>query len=355
MTNQILYKPLFSSMKMTEKQYGGASQFGFKNKNVKETTKEAKKVSQINKPNAENDTDNQNLTNEEISKLKKAGQIASETIKYSKSFIKKGTPLLEIAEKIEAKIIELGGKPAFPINLSINELAAHSTPSFNDTQTASGLLKVDIGVHIDGFIADTAFSMDLENSEENKKLIDSAESALKKAVDKIHLSIQIKEIGAEIENEIKSYGFQPVSNLSGHSIETYNLHAGITIPNYDNSKSKQLEKGIYAIEPFATSGLGSVRDGRPSGIYHLEKQANVRDEFAREVLAFIEEEYSTLPFCSRWIYKKFGSRGLLALRRIEEAFLLHHYPQLIESGKGKVAQAEHTIILTGKEKIITTL
>ena len=340
---------------MTEKQYGGASQFGFKNKNVKETTKETKMRLQTNKSSIENNADNQDFTDEEISKLKKAGQIASETIKYSKSFIKKGLPLLEIAEKIESKIIELGGKPAFPINLSINEVAAHSTPGFNDIQTASGLLKVDIGVHIDGFVADTAFSIDLEDLEENKKLIESAESALKKAVDKVYLSIPIKEIGAKIENEIKSYGFQPVSNLSGHSIEAYNLHAGITIPNYDNSQSKQLDKGIYAIEPFATSGLGSVRDGKLSGIYHLEKQGNVREEFAREVLAFIEEEYHTLPFCSRWIYKKFGSRGLLALRRIEEASLLHHYPQLIESGKGKVAQAEHTIILTDKEKIITTL
>lgn len=344
-------------MTMTEKQYGGATNFGFKNKNVKfDNKKNNKQIESSDKldliDNAENSSD---LPEESIEKLIKAGQIAKETIAYAKSFIKKDTPMLDIAEKIESKIIELGGKPAFPVTLSINELAAHSTPSFNDSSLAHGLLKVDLGVHIEGFIADTAFSLDLDDSEENKKLIKSAENALKKATQLISLNTKIRVIGETIEKEIKSLGFHPISNLSGHSIEPYSLHAGLTIPNYDNSQEKPIQPGVYAIEPFSTNGIGSVRDGKLSGIYHLEKSGSVRDLFAREVLAFIKEEYSTLPFCARWIYKKFSSRGLLALRRLEEASLLHHYPQLIESGKGKVAQAENTIIITSNKKFITNI
>ncbi|MBI2631578.1 type II methionyl aminopeptidase, partial [Candidatus Pacearchaeota archaeon] len=53
--------------------------------------------------------------------------------------------------------------------------------------------------------------------------------------------------------------------------------------------------------------------------------------------------------------KKFGSRSLIALKRIEEASLIKQYPQLIEISGKKVAQAEHTIIITEKEKIVTTL
>lgn len=291
----------------------------------------------------------------EIEALKKAGTIAKQTVAYAKSLIKPDMSLLEIAEKIEAKVYELGGKPAFPVNLSINEIAAHSTPSFDDPEKARDLLKVDIGVHVNGFVADTAFSIDLSNNQENKKLIEAAESALDSALSTISLNAELREIGNAIEKEIKARGFVPIQNLSGHSISEYDLHAGITIPNYDNSQQKKLSPGVYAIEPFSTSGLGLVRDGKLSGIYHIEKEGNVRDLFAREVLHFIEEEYQTLPFCSRWIHKKFGSRGLLALRRIEEAGLLHHYPQLIEKNNGKVAQAEHTVILTEKEKIITTL
>ena len=337
---------------MTEKHYGGSISHRIKSENVIKMIDN--KI--VNKENKKTDKINSNPDKSYIeghSEYIKAGKMAKEAIQYAKSIIKKGMPLLEIAEKIEYKILELGGKPAFPVNLSINEIAAHDTPSFNDTRTAFGLLKVDLGVSVDGYCADTAFSIDLENNEENKKLILAAEEALKKATELTKLNIPLNDIGFIIEKTINSHGFKPIQNLSGHSIEKYNLHAGITIPNTGNSSPKQIEQGVYAIEPFSTNGLGSVKDGKPSGIYHLEKPGNVRDSFAREVLAFIAEQYSTLPFCSRWIHKKFGSRGLLALRQIESSGILHHYHQLIESGKGKVAQAEHTIVLE-KEKIITT-
>src|SRR3989344_9008943 len=125
----------------------------------------------------------------DIKKIILAGKIASEIKTWIKPQIKKGTSLLEIAEKIEAKIIEMKGKPAFPTNLSINEIAAHYTPSYDDKTTAHGLLKVDFGVHIDGWCVDNAFSIDLENSEENKKLIQSSEKALEKAIKTIKANI----------------------------------------------------------------------------------------------------------------------------------------------------------------------
>ena len=294
------------------------------------------------------------MDNSEIKKFKEAGVIAKQAVDYARGLIKPGVLLLEIAEKIEAKIIELGGKPAFPVNLSINEIAAHYTPAFNDETMARGLLKVDIGVHKEGYVADTAFSIDLENSAENKALIEAAENALAAALKTIARGATISQIGKAVDSEITKKGFQSVHNLSGHSIEVYNLHSGITIPNYDNSSPQEIEDGVYAIEPFSTNGLGSVRDGRPSGIYKIESDGNVRDSFARGVATYIVENYQTLPFCARWIYKKFGTRGLLALRQIEAAGILHHYAQLVESGKGKVAQAEHTVIISEKEKIVTT-
>lgn len=340
---------------MTEKQYGGSTSHGFKGIDTKNAgiTKHASSQS-VKLSDNSNRNDLNSLSKETLEKYKKAGKIASEAVKFARSLVKKDTPLLEIAEKIENKIIELGGKPAFPVNLSINEVAAHSTPSFNSTDKASGLIKVDLGVHIDGYVADTSFSLDLESLEENKKLIQTAEKALEEACKIVHSGIKIKEIGKSIENTIRTAGLQPIHNLSGHSIEQYNLHAGTTIPNIDNAQEKILLEGVYAVEPFVTSGLGSVRDGKPSGIYMLTKQGQVRDMFARQVLAWIQEEYQTLPFCLRWLVKKFGTRAVIAMQRIEEAGLVHHYPQLIESGKGKVAQAEHTLIVTDKEVVVTT-
>jgi methionyl aminopeptidase len=297
------------------------------------------------------------MNKETIEKIKQAGQLASEVVIYAKSIIKKSVPLLEIANKIDEKIESLGAKPAFPVNLSINEIAAHSTPTYNSTELAHGLLKVDIGVHIDGYVADTAFSIDLENNEENKNLIKTAEEARDKALELIKIGISLREIGAIIEETCQSKEVLPIHNLSGHSINQYNLHSGLTIPNFDNNVETQITEGLYAIEPFTTlkSGAGQVRDGKPSGIYHLEKPtSNVRDTTARQVLLYIKEEFQTLPFSARQIHKKFGTRGLLALSHIEQADLLHHYPQLIEKNGTKVAQAEHTILLTKNEKLITT-
>jgi len=285
-----------------------------------------------------------------------SGKIATQVREFAKSIVKKDMLLIEIADKIENKIIELGGKPAFPTNLSINDISAHYTPSYDDKTLASGLLKIDLGVHIDGWIADTAFSIDLENSEENKRSIDSTEQALNNAIELIKekISISINEIGKIIQKTIEAKGFSPIINLSGHEMKQHDLHAGIIIPNIDNKKEIPLRVGLYAIEPFATSGNGKVYEGKPSGIYMLINNKNIRNPLAREILKFVEKEYETLPFCSRWIVKKFGTKALFYLRQLEENKNLHQFPQLIESSHNKVAQAEHTILVEDDRVIITT-
>jgi len=288
------------------------------------------------------------------SNIIQAGKIASDVKKFAREFIKKDMLLLEIAEKIESKIVELGGKPAFPVSLSIDDVAAHYTPSYDDEILAKGLLKIDLGVHVKGCLADTAFSMDLENSEENKKLITASEQALKNAIKILNKNISANKIGKIIHETIESHGFFPIINLSGHSMEEYDLHAGITIPNIEDTKNIILEKGLYAIEPFATTGNGKVYEGKPSGIYLLTNNKNIRSPIAREILKIIEEEYITLPFCSRWLVKKLGTKALFGLRQLEENGNLHHFPQLIEISHNKVSQAENTILIKDNEIIVTT-
>ena len=286
-------------------------------------------------------------------KIIQAGKIAKQVREYAKEIIKPGTPLLEIAEKIESKISELGGKPAFPTNLSINEIAAHYTPSSDDKTKASGLLKVDLGVSVDGFLADTAFSMNLENSEENKKLIDAAEKSLENALEIFQEGKSLGEIGKEIQRTIEEKGFSPIANLSGHEMKQNNLHAGITVPNINNQNPSKIKKGLYAIEPFATTGNGKVKDSKPSGIYILLNTKNIRSPTARKILNYITEEYNTLPFCSRWLAKKFSTSASLALKQLEENGNIHSFPQLVEISGAKVSQAEHTILIDEKT-IVTT-
>jgi methionyl aminopeptidase len=294
------------------------------------------------------------MNQKQTQKIIKAGEIAKQVKVYAKEIIKKDVPLLEIAEKIENKIHELGGEIAFPVNLSINEIAAHYTPSHDDETKANGLLKVDIGVHIDGYIADTAFSLDLENSEENKKLIQASKDALENVEKVINTNLTLSEVGKIIEDTIESQGFNPIVNLSGHLMEQYDLHAGVSIPNIDNKSDFELGEGLFAIEPFATPGSGKVKDGRLSGIYQLQNPKNTRSEIARDVLDYIAENYNTLPFCSRWLIKEFGTKALLGLRQLEQENILHHFPQLVEISKAKVSQAENTFLIQKDKVTITT-
>jgi len=298
------------------------------------------------------------MNQEDIEKILKAGEISVKVKNNAKKFIKKGLPLLDIAEKIEAEIIELGGKPGFPVNLDIDEVAAHYTPSHDDSQVARGLLKVDIGVSVDGWVSDSAFSMDLEDNEENKKLIESTETAIEKIEKTLKSSpigsVTTGQIGKITHETAESFEFNPIINLSGHQIEQYDLHAGINIPNVDDNSLGKLSKGYYAIEPFITNGNGKIKDGAPSNIYLLISEKNVRNPNTREVLKYIIEEYQTLPFASRWIVKKFGVRALLAIKQLESNGNIHSYAQLIEVSGGKVAQTEHDFLITDKEVIVTT-
>ena len=309
------------------------------------------------------------MSEKEKNKVIEAGKIASQIREYAKTIIKKDIPLLEIAEKIESKIIEIGkqnkpnAKPAFPCNLSINDIAAHYTPSFDDKTLAHGLLKVDFGVHIDGYVADTSFSIDLEEnrekSETNKKLIQAAQIALDGALKEVKqkgINVSANLIGKQIYETIKKFDpkMTPIINLSGHSIEQYELHSGITIPNIDDNRKVQLTAGVYAIEPFTTYGNGKIYDGKKSGIYQLQNKKNTRSPIARKVLNFIQENYKTLPFCSRWLVKELGTSSLLGLQQLEQQGLVHQYEQLVESSHSNVAQAEHTILITKDKVIVTT-
>ncbi len=294
------------------------------------------------------------LTDKEIKDYEKAGKIASDVVKYAKSIVKKDMLLVDIAEKIEAKIIELRGEIAFPVNLSIDEVAAHYTPSLNEDTKARGLLKVDIGVHVNGYIADTAFSIDLTDNKKHIELINASKEALNQALKTIEKDIELKQIGGIIHSTITSKGFSPVRNLSGHELGNYLVHAGITIPNYDNGNDNKIPNGAYAIEPFATYGTGIVKEGGKSKIYILEKEAGVRDPIARKIYNHILEKYQTLPFSQRAIEKEFGSRARIALLFLEKAGILHHYPQLVEKSGQPVSQAEHTIIINNEKVKITT-
>ncbi len=291
----------------------------------------------------------------QLEDFRKAGRIAAEARKYAVSLVKPGLLYLELAEKVEAKILELGGRPAFPCNISVNSVAAHHIPAANEVLALKegDLLKIDLGVHIDGAIADHAVSVSVGSSAENEKLIEAAEAAVAAAAALAKPGAKVSAIGAAIEKEITSRGFVPIKNLCGHTIEPYTLHAGLSIPNHKTNSSAVLEDGMaLAIEPFATTGRGFVDEGPESGVYRIEKNGTVR--MGKEILDFIANEYKTLPFAKRWLLKRFNILKVnLFLREAISKGILHSYAELLETKGSKVAQAEHTVLIKEKSEITT--
>ncbi|MGB9713882.1 MAG: type II methionyl aminopeptidase [Candidatus Bathyarchaeales archaeon] len=287
---------------------------------------------------------------EAIEKFRLSGKILRETREEIKHFVKEGMPIIEVCEKAEALIREKGGKPAFPCNVSINEVAAHYTSPPNDDKRIpeNSIVKVDIGAHVDGYVTDTAITINL--NPEYQSLTETAEKALKAAIENIRPNISTSKIGALIEKTIKSRGFKPVSNLTGHQVGRYLVHAGTSIPNISQITFSKIKLGeVYAIEPFVTlpDAVGRVEDSAEVTIFRYLKPKPTKNPYAKKLLKHIENNFRTLPFAERWLTNIMPKQHRQeALKELLSSKAIMGYPVFIEISRKPVAQAEHTILVT---------
>ncbi|AKB34775.1 Methionine aminopeptidase [Methanosarcina siciliae C2J] len=294
-------------------------------------------------------TDNVYNKEDITEKYREAGRILKIVRAEAADMIRVGNSLLEVAEFVEKKTIELGGKPAFPCNISRNQEAAHATPKAGDQDVfGNDMVKLDLGVHVDGYIADSAITVDLSG---NSDIVKASEGALAVAIDLMKPGISTGEVGAAIEEKIRSYGLNPITNLTGHGLSQYEAHDNPSVPNKHVEGGVILKEGdVLAIEPFATNGTGLVHDGSWAEIYSLIKKKPVRLPAVRNVLKQVEA-YRELPFAKRWIE---SDKLDFSLIQLEKAGILHSYPVLVESAGGLVAQTEHTVIITRDGCEVTT-
>jgi methionyl aminopeptidase len=278
-----------------------------------------------------------------------AGKIASEVRENARRKYHVGSTLLEICESVEAQIRSRSAEPAFPVNTSLNDIAAHYTAEPGDATVVKegDVLKIDIGVHIDGYIADTAVTVCYDPKYE--ALVKTAEAALGEAVRMARVDTKAGDIGRTIESTITKMGFRPIQNLSGHSLQQYTIHAGKSIPNIwtRGSSFALLPNEAYAIEPFVTTkdGQGVVYEGKTRNIFGITSRKPLKDKEADDLLEVIWSRYKSLPFAMRWLTDKYDEKEVRRLMDIlTKKKNVHAYPILVE-GHGKVVvQAEHTLI-----------
>ena len=288
-----------------------------------------------------------------------AGQIASTVRENARKKNHIGRTLFEICESIENEIALLGGNPAFPVNVSLNEIAAHYTAEPQDQIKVkdNDVLKIDLGVHIDGYIADTAVTVSY-NSKYNP-LVDVAELSLSEAIKVAKINAKSNEIGKIIENTITSNGLKPIQNLSGHSLDRYVIHAGKSIPNIKTlgSSFSLADNQAYAIEPFVTTkdGLGIVYEGKTKNIFSLISRKPSKDKGSDALMNYLWERYKTLPFAIRWLIKDYDETEIRdMIDYLIRKKNIRAYPILVEGNNKVVSQAEHTFFIAADSSYIIT-
>jgi len=286
---------------------------------------------------------------EAIEKFHLSGKILRESREELKPLIQENMPIIEVCEKAESLIKQKGGKPAFPCNVSINEVTAHYTSPPNDSTKIpeNSVVKVDMGVHIDGYVTDTAFTVCF--NPEHMTMVLAAQDGLQAAIDTIHADMSTSTIGAIIEKTIRNRGFKPISNLTGHSVGRYLIHAGTSIPNIKQFSLTKVKEGqIYAIEPFSTllEAVGRVENHPKKTIFRLVKNKKTQNPYAQKLLKYIDKNFKTLPFAERWLKDVVPSnQHNQAFNNLIKSKAISGYPILVEVSGKTVCQAEHTILV----------
>ena len=134
----------------------------------------------------------------------KAGKGVIAAKKLASVIIKPGVTFLEVANRCEAEITKSGCELSFPINMSLNEIAAHYSPPIGDDTVIpeQGLLKIDIGSHFNGYIADSAFTINLDEDPKLQNYVDAAKEAVDAAIELFNPGIKLYELGEVIAQKI---------------------------------------------------------------------------------------------------------------------------------------------------------
>jgi methionyl aminopeptidase len=298
-------------------------------------------------------------TQEAFAQWARAGQVAADALRVGRSLAVPGARIVDVAVAVEQHIRDQGLGLAFPCTLSIDAVAAHYTPTHNDpTVLREGqVVKIDCGAELGGALSDNALTVEVGGGDRHRRLIEASEACLKEAIGIIGPNVDLGTVGAAIEFTAKDFGFKTIQNLTGHSLEAYNLHAGLTVPNCSMKVHRRPRIGdVLACEPFVTDGTaGRVENSGPGNIYHYQRPRNLRLPSAKRLLAAIERHHPKLAFAERWLTPHLEPHKLgVNLLQLQKEAAIKHYPALSEASGGMVAQTEATLVITEDGCAVTT-
>ncbi|KAK8024559.1 peptidase M24A- methionine aminopeptidase [Apiospora hydei] len=318
------------------------------------------------------------LNTEWLSDYRHAAETHRQVRQWAQKNIKPGQSLTEIANGIEDSVRRLVGHDGlaegdaikagmgFPTGLNLDHIAAHFSPNAGNKTILqqNNVMKVDIGVHVNGCIVDSAFTMAFDPMYDN--LLAAVKDATNTGVKNAGIDVRLGELGGLIQEAMESYECEingtsyPVKSirgLAGHTIHPYSIHGTKSVPIVKTSDTTKMEEGdVFAIETFGTTGTGHVTDSGEVSHYALRQDApkvDLRLNSAKSLLRVIKNNFSTLPFCRRYLDRIGQEKYLLGLNNLVQSGIVEDYPPLVDKKGSYSAQWEHTILLrpTVKEVI----
>ncbi len=278
---------------------------------------------------------------------RRAGRIAAECRAWAVEHIRPGVTVRSVLEAVEELIRERGAEPGFPAQSSRNHVAAHycSSPEDDLAYEEGDCVKVDLGVHIDGYICDTAATVDLSADGRWAGVCRASSDALAAAIATVGDGVAVGDIGAAVERTITAAGFEPVRNLTGHGLGRWKVHTPPQIPNYAERGGGRLKTGmVFAIEPFACTGRGMIRERGKAEVFMMVAPPRNAKGIDRDVLRAIDA-WRGLPIARRY-FRAFDRDAVEdTLQKLARQGSLMRYPPLVEEEGVMVAQFEHSIYL----------
>ncbi|KAI1497809.1 methionine aminopeptidase 2-like protein [Biscogniauxia marginata] len=319
-----------------------------------------------------------NINNDFLSDYRQAAETHRQVRQWAQKNIKPGQTLTEIANGIEDSVRRLVGHDGlsegdaivagmgFPTGLNLDRITAHYSPNLGNKTVLqqSNVMKVDIGVHVNGRIVDSAFTMAFDPMYDN--LLAAVKDATNTGVREAGIDMRLGELGSYIQETMESYEceingttypIKSIRNLTGHTILPYSIHGTKSVPIVKSNDTTKMEEGdVFAIETFGSTGNGYVHDEGEVSHYALRSDApkvDLRLSSAKSLLSVIKKNFSTIPFCRRYLDRLGQEKYLLGLNNLVQSGIVEDYPPLVDKKGSYTAQFEHTILLrpTVKEVI----
>ncbi|RDL31020.1 Methionine aminopeptidase 2-3 [Venustampulla echinocandica] len=311
-----------------------------------------------------------NLNSDFLSDYRQAAEAHRQVRQWAQKSIKPGQTLLEIANGIEDSARRLVGHDGltegdsliagmgFPTGLNIDNIVAHYSPNAGckTILRQDNVLKVDIGIHVGGRIVDSAFTMAFNPMYNN--LLAAVKDATNTGVREAGIDVRVGELGGYIQEAMESYEceingttypIKAIRNLCGHTILPYSIHGTKSVPFIKTNDMTKMEEGdVFAIETFGSTGSGRYIEGGEVSHYALRRDVAKTDltlSSARSVLGAVKKNFSTIPFCRRYLDRIGQEKYLLGLNHLVKAGIIEDYPPLNEKQGTYTAQFEHTILL----------